>query len=70
MVVALKKRFPDYPLTYSIGGKISFDVFPHGWGETYALGRVADEEFEEIHFFGDKTYKVNPLKPFFIPFCS
>ncbi len=59
MVEALKKQFPDYPLTYSIGGKISFDVFPHGWDKTYALGRVADEEFEEIHFFGDKTYKVN-----------
>ncbi|KJA15252.1 hypothetical protein HYPSUDRAFT_220143 [Hypholoma sublateritium FD-334 SS-4] len=57
MVEALKKQFPDYPLTYSIGGKISFDVFPHGWDKTYALGRVADEEFEEIHFFGDKIYK-------------
>ncbi|EDR05541.1 phosphomannomutase [Laccaria bicolor S238N-H82] len=57
LVQALKDNFPDYGLTYSIGGQISFDVFPHGWDKTFALGRVADEEFEEIHFFGDKTYK-------------
>jgi len=57
MVQALKDKFPDYPLTYSIGGQISFDVFPNGWDKTFALGRVEDEQFEEIHFFGDKTYK-------------
>ncbi|KJA15251.1 hypothetical protein HYPSUDRAFT_48570 [Hypholoma sublateritium FD-334 SS-4] len=56
-VEALRKKFPDYPLTYSIGGQISFDIFPNGWDKTYALGRVADEHFNEIHFFGDKTYK-------------
>lgn len=27
-VAALKKEFPDLKLTYSIGGQISFDVFP------------------------------------------
>ena len=59
LVQALKDNFPDYGLTYSIGGQISFDVFPHGWDKTFALGRVADEEFEEIHFFGDKTYKAS-----------
>ena len=57
-VQALKERFPDYPLTYSIGGKISFDVFPNGWDKTYCLRHVEDEQFEEIHFFGDKTHKV------------
>jgi len=56
-VQLLKEKFPDYGLTYSIGGQISFDVFPNGWDKTYALGRVADENFDEIHFFGDKTYK-------------
>jgi len=30
-VQALKDNFPDYGLTYSIGGQISFDVFPTGW---------------------------------------
>jgi len=58
MVQAMKNKFPDFPLTYSIGGQISFDVFPHGWDKTFSLGRVEDEQFEEIHFFGDKTYKV------------
>eukprot|EP00882_Tetradesmus_deserticola_P014914 GHRQ01015870.1.p1 GENE.GHRQ01015870.1~~GHRQ01015870.1.p1 ORF type:complete len:122 (-),score=18.47 GHRQ01015870.1:51-416(-) len=28
MVEVLKKEFADYGLTYSIGGQISFDVFP------------------------------------------
>ncbi|KAI0060958.1 eukaryotic phosphomannomutase [Artomyces pyxidatus] len=56
-VNALKEQFPDYGLTYSIGGQISFDVFPHGWDKTYALTRVEHEGFESIHFFGDKTYK-------------
>ena len=32
-------------------------MFPNGWDKTFALGRVEDEGFEEIHFFGDKTYK-------------
>ncbi|KAF7430566.1 Phosphomannomutase [Pleurotus ostreatus] len=56
-VKILQEKFADYGLTYSIGGQISFDVFPHGWDKTYALNHVQDEGFEEIHFFGDKTYK-------------
>ncbi|KAH3679847.1 hypothetical protein WICMUC_000590 [Wickerhamomyces mucosus] len=56
-VAALKEKFPDYGLTYSIGGQISFDVFPTGWDKTYALQHVANEGFKEIHFFGDKSYK-------------
>jgi len=56
-VSALKDKFASYGLTYSIGGKISFDVFPAGWDKTYALRHVEAEGFEEIHFFGDKTYK-------------
>jgi len=65
-VEALKKQFPDFGLTYSIGGQISFDVFPTGWDKTYALQHVEAEakrgdgeavEFKTIHFFGDKTYK-------------
>lgn len=57
MVTALQKEFPDYGLTYSIGGQISFDVFPTGWDKTYALQHVENEGFTEIHFFGDKSYK-------------
>jgi phosphomannomutase len=57
LVNILKEKFADYGLTFSIGGQISFDVFPNGWDKTYALNRVTDEQFEEIHFFGDKTQK-------------
>lgn len=53
-VAVLQKEFADYNLTYSIGGQISFDVFPAGWDKTYALRFV--EQFKDIHFFGDKTY--------------
>ncbi|GAA5981222.1 hypothetical protein JCM11641_005616 [Rhodosporidiobolus odoratus] len=56
-VEALKKEFADYGLTYSIGGQISFDVFPEGWDKTYALRHIESEGFKEIHFFGDKTFK-------------
>ncbi|KAL0580605.1 hypothetical protein V5O48_001430 [Marasmius crinis-equi] len=54
-IKVLKEKFPDYGLTYSIGGQISFDIFPHGWDKTYALRHVEDEGFEEIHFVGDNT---------------
>jgi phosphomannomutase len=56
MVEILKKEFADYNLTYSIGGQISFDVFPQGWDKTYCL-RFVDQDFDDIHFFGDKTFQ-------------
>ena len=34
-VKVLQEQFSDYGLTYSIGGQISFDVFPNGWDKTY-----------------------------------
>ncbi|EJD07508.1 eukaryotic phosphomannomutase [Fomitiporia mediterranea MF3/22] len=55
-VDVLREKFTDYGLTFSIGGQISFDVFPRGWDKTYCLERITDEGFEEVHFFGDKTY--------------
>ena len=56
MVKVLQTQFAEYNLTYSIGGQISFDVFPQGWDKTFCLQFVADH-FDEIHFFGDKTQK-------------
>ncbi|KAI9759429.1 MAG: Phosphomannomutase [Chaenotheca gracillima] len=63
-VQALKDNFPDLGLTFSIGGQISFDVFPKGWDKTYCLQHIENEaklpggvDYKTIHFFGDKTYK-------------
>ena len=56
MVAALQKEFADLDLTYSIGGQISFDVFPKGWDKTYCLRFVEADGFDDIHFFGDKTF--------------
>lgn len=54
-VAALEAEFGDLNLKYSIGGQISFDVFPKGWDKTFCLRFL--EDFEEVHFFGDKTYE-------------
>lgn len=56
-VAALKEKFAHLNLTYSIGGQISFDVFPIGWDKTYCLNFIGDGEYDEIHFFGDKTFE-------------
>ncbi len=53
----LKKEFTDYNLVYSIGGQISFDVFPEGWDKRFCLTQVISDGFEKIYFFGDKTFK-------------
>eukprot|EP01101_Sappina_pedata_P005000 TRINITY_DN2220_c0_g1_i1.p1 TRINITY_DN2220_c0_g1~~TRINITY_DN2220_c0_g1_i1.p1 ORF type:complete len:279 (-),score=95.77 TRINITY_DN2220_c0_g1_i1:62-811(-) len=55
MVKILQEEFADYGLRFSIGGEISFDVFPNGWDKTYCLQHLEADRFEEIHFFGDKT---------------
>lgn len=48
--------------SFSIGGEISFDVFPKGWDKTYCLSHLENEAkkpdgitYTTIHFFGDKT---------------
>lgn len=57
MVQVLEEKFGDsLGLKFSIGGQISFDVFPKGWDKTYCLQFVEDKGYEEIHFFGDKTF--------------
>eukprot|EP00009_Paramoeba_aestuarina_P007421 CAMPEP_0201523364 /NCGR_PEP_ID=MMETSP0161_2-20130828/19583_1 /ASSEMBLY_ACC=CAM_ASM_000251 /TAXON_ID=180227 /ORGANISM="Neoparamoeba aestuarina, Strain SoJaBio B1-5/56/2" /LENGTH=247 /DNA_ID=CAMNT_0047922463 /DNA_START=147 /DNA_END=890 /DNA_ORIENTATION=+ len=54
-VEILREKFADLNLSFSIGGQISFDVFPKGWDKTYCLRHVQEEKFDKIHFFGDKT---------------
>lgn len=57
MIEQLVAEFPDLGLKYSVGGQISFDVFPVGWDKTYCLQFCPEGDFDEIHFFGDKTYE-------------
>ena len=54
MVNELRTRFAHLNLTFSIGGQISFDVFPNGWSKIYCL-KYLEGNYDEIHFFGDKT---------------
>ena len=46
MVAKLKQEFADYKLTYSIGGQISFDLFPQGWDKTYCLRYLPEADFD------------------------
>jgi len=57
LVAKMREEFADLKLTYSIGGQISFDVFPQGWDKTFCLKYLAEADFDEIHFFGDKTFE-------------
>lgn len=52
-VAKLKEQFGEDLLTFSIGGQISFDVFPKGWDKSYCL-QFVEKDYDEIHFFGDK----------------
>ena len=52
MIDDLKIKFKLLNLNYSIGGQISFDVFPIGWDKTFCLNYL---NYNTIHFFGDKT---------------
>jgi hypothetical protein len=56
MIEAMDTELKDLNLCYSIGGQISFDVFPKGWDKTFCLTYIEPHEYEEIHFFGDKTF--------------
>ncbi|KAL0223177.1 hypothetical protein P9112_002567 [Eukaryota sp. TZLM1-RC] len=53
LIDILKDIFAGWGLCFSIGGQVSFDVFPQGWDKTYCLQFL--NEYKDIHFFGDKT---------------
>merc|ERR1712194_971571 len=57
MVAKMKEEFASLNLTFSIGGQISFDLFPQGWDKTFCLRYLPEGDFDEIHFFGDKTFE-------------
>ena len=56
----LTAEFADMDLAFSIGGQISFDVFPRGWDKTYCLRHLCSEHGigsdVVIHFWGDKVH--------------
>jgi len=54
-VKVLENKFKRFGLVFSIGGQISFDVFPTGWDKTFCLRYL--DNFDFIHFFGDKTFE-------------
>lgn len=57
MVAHFSKKYQALGLQFSIGGQISFDIFPKGWDKTYCLQYLRPDGYERIHFFGDKTYE-------------
>lgn len=57
MIEALSDLWEKHQLKTSIGGQISFDVFPNGWDKTFCLPFLEKDGYTEIHFFGDKTWK-------------
>lgn len=48
----INKKFPE--LHASIGGHISIDIYPRGADKSQVSNDLR-EEYQEIHFFGDKT---------------
>ena len=50
MIAKMQEEFADLNLRYSIGGQISFDVFPQGWDKTFCLNFLKEEDWDEIHF--------------------
>jgi len=44
-----------YGLSFAIGGQIGIDCAPVGWDKTFCLQWVDEQEFDEVHFFGDRT---------------
>eukprot|EP01057_Protomagalhaensia_wolfi_P001974 Protomagalhaensia_wolfi_Nauph_80__1973@NODE_2247_length_1154_cov_20_425112_g1753_i0_p1_GENE_NODE_2247_length_1154_cov_20_425112_g1753_i0NODE_2247_length_1154_cov_20_425112_g1753_i0_p1_ORF_typecomplete_len293_score44_82PMM/PF03332_13/2_6e56Hydrolase_3/PF08282_12/0_0037SOCS_box/PF07525_16/0_074Trehalose_PPase/PF02358_16/0_34Trehalose_PPase/PF02358_16/2_2e03_NODE_2247_length_1154_cov_20_425112_g1753_i02351113 len=41
-------------LVFAIGGQISLDIYPRGWDKSFCLGLMKLDQFNEIHFFGDR----------------
>lgn len=56
MIEILKEEFKGQNLRFSVGGQISFDVFPMGWDKSYCL-QFVEKDYDEMHFWGDKCYE-------------
>ena len=56
MASALTPRRPSTPaIRIRTPAAIVRQVFPNGWDKTFCLQYL--DEFDSVHFFGDKTYK-------------
>ena len=53
--ILIQKFSEKFGLEISIGGQISFDVFPNGWDKRYCL-QFIEKLYDNIIFFGDKGY--------------
>ena len=53
--ILIKNFGEKFGLEISIGGQISFDVFPIGWDKRYCL-QFVEKLYDNIIFFGDKGY--------------
>merc|ERR1712136_582260 len=58
MVEKMKAEFADLNMTYSIGGQISFDVFPTWGDKTYCLRYLPEGDFDKVYFVGDNDYEI------------
>lgn len=62
-VEILKKEFAHLSLTYSIGGQISFDVFPTGMHGRQPPCIEALTELGSVPVGWDKTYSLRHIEP-------
>ena len=53
--ILVQKFGEKFGLEISIGGQISFDVYPNGWDKRYCL-QFIEKLYDNIIFFGDKGY--------------
>jgi phosphomannomutase len=61
MVEVLQKEFAHLGLTYSIGGQISFDVFPTG---KFTIQTQLQPVYDALPSLGwDKTYSLRHIEP-------
>jgi hypothetical protein len=63
MVEVLQKEFAHLGLTYSIGGQISFDVFPKGTSAGLERSMSFLTSRLTLAIGWDKTYSLNHIEP-------
>lgn len=63
----MRKQFADLDLTYSIGGQISFDVFPKVMDAAMQEDRLTGIPYSELEHFEavghDKTCETSEIRP-------